>query len=38
MDNDYDWSGEKSIALLEKSFLVDSSTLLFELVPEAETG
>ena len=38
VDNDYDWSGEKSIALLEKSFLVDSSTLLFELVPEVETG
>ena len=38
VDNDYDWSGEKSIVLLEKSFLVDLSISLFELVPEVETG
>ena len=38
VDNDYDWSDEKSIVLLEKSFLVDLSILLFELVREVETG
>ena len=38
VDNDYDWSDKKSIVLLEKSFLVDLSILLFELVREVETG
>jgi len=38
VDNDCDWSDEKSIVLLEKSFLVDLSILLFEPVPEVETG
>ena len=38
VDNDYDWSDEKSIVLLEKSFLVDLSILLFEPVREVETG
>ena len=37
-DNDYDWSDKKSIVLLEKSFLVDLSILLFESVREVETG
>ena len=38
VDNDYDWSDKKSIVLLEKSFLVDLSILLFEPVREVETG
>ena len=38
VDNDYDWSDEKSIVLLEKSFLVDLSISLFEPVREVETG
>lgn len=37
VDNDYDWLDEKSIVLLEKSFLVDLSISLFELVREVET-
>ena len=37
-DNDYDWSDKKSIVLLEKSFLVEKSISLFELVREVETG
>ena len=38
VDNDCDWSDKKSIVLLEKSFLVDLSISLFELVREVETG
>ena len=37
-DNDYDWSDKKSIVLLEKSFLVEKSISLFELVRVVETG
>ena len=37
-DNNYDWSDKKSIVHLEKSFLVEKSISLFELVREVETG
>ena len=37
-DNDYNWSDKKSIVLLEKSFLVEKSISLFELVRVVETG